>query len=141
MNEKLDAMINIKGLQFYDEGDDDCIEFATDGEYSYSDKLVEIVYMESELTGLEGTQTTITVEGPRVMMTRTGTVNTQMVFQEGKKHYFVYETPYGNMTMGIDTYNVTAKLGENGGELKVFYSINMDSNILGKNELVINVKA
>lgn len=137
MNE---AMISIKGMQFFD-GEDDCIEFATDGCYNFSDDGAELIYMESQLTGLEGTKTVIVVKDGRVTMLRKGTVNSQMVFQEGKKHYFIYETPYGNITLGIDTHSVSACLGECGGELKISYTINMDSNMLGKNELIINVKA
>lgn len=137
MNE---AMISIKGMQFFD-GEDDCIEFATDGCYTFTEKGAELAYMESELTGLEGTKTVITVQDGRVTMLREGSVNSQMVFQEGKKHYFIYNTPYGNLTLGIDTHSVSSCLTEDGGELKISYTINMDSNMLGKNELIINVKA
>ena len=128
-------------MQFYSDTEEDCIEFATDGGYQFSEEKTEIEYMESELTGLEGTKTRILVEGDMVTMERIGTVNTQMVFQEGKKHYFVYETPYGNMTLGVDTHHVTTHLHKTGGELRVFYTINMDANVLGKNELVINIKS
>lgn len=57
-------------------------------------------YQESELTGLEGTMTTIQVEGEQVTLMRVGEFNTQMVFREGRRHLSMYNTPYGAMAIG-----------------------------------------
>ena len=59
MENAIDVIISISGLQ--DARTPDNIEFVTCGKYSYEKNFIRISYMESELTGLEGTQTTITI--------------------------------------------------------------------------------
>ena len=59
MENAIDVIISISGLQ--DAGTPDNIEFVTCGKYSYEKNFIRISYMESEPTGLEGTQTTITI--------------------------------------------------------------------------------
>ena len=44
---------------------------------------------------MEGTTTTFELRGPRVLLTRSGKVNSQMVFEEGRQHTSLYETPMG----------------------------------------------
>jgi uncharacterized beta-barrel protein YwiB (DUF1934 family) len=63
-----------------------------------------------------------------------------MVFQEGRKHYFAYNTPYGAMMMGVDTHSVRNRLHEGGGELEIKYAIDMDNNFVSKNTFHINIR-
>ena len=35
------------------------------------------------------------------------------------KHYFAYETPFGAVTMGVDTHSIKNGLGEAGGDLEL----------------------
>lgn len=50
-----------------------------------------ISYEESELTGMEGTRTTLKLEDRQVTMTRTGTHPAQMLFAEHKRHVGLYK--------------------------------------------------
>ena len=134
------VIISIKSLQDYNVSESDEIELMTDGEYQHENGVSILTYRESELTGLEGTRTTIKVERDRVTMTRDGAVTTQMVFVEGEKHYFAYETPYGAITMGLDTFSIMSSLGKHGGDIKLRYVLNVDSAPLSRNEFKINVR-
>jgi uncharacterized beta-barrel protein YwiB (DUF1934 family) len=69
------AIIYIKGYQNEAESDEDVMELMTDGEYCHCGGVSTFSYMESELTGFEGTKTTFDVESDRVIMTREGTVS------------------------------------------------------------------
>ena len=133
-------IISITGMQNLNGPENDGIEFVTDGEYSYSDSEITCSYMESAITGLEGTKTTFTITNNLVTLTREGTFPMHMIFQEGKKHYFAYETPFGAVTMGIDTHSISYSLGENGGNLKIHYLISMESSAVSRNIFVINIK-
>lgn len=119
-----DVIISVKGLLGANEAGED-IELVTGGKYSFSADEASFEYMESELTGMEGTKTSFSVKPDAVTITRNGTVNMQMLFEEGRKNYFVYNTPYGNMTMGLDTQSIFSRLGENGGQLEVKYVIDL----------------
>lgn len=138
MKEK-NVIISIKGTQTTDD-DSDVYELVTDGTYSFSDTSYKFTYMESELTGLEGTKTTFQIDNGQVVLTREGAFNSQMVFEKGKKHYFLYDTPYGSTTMGVDTHKFSAGLGEHGGNIELSYAVDLDSVILGKNNFEINIR-
>jgi len=138
MKEK-DVIISIKGAQT-SEDDNDFYEFVTDGTYKYEDSACEFTYMESELTGLEGTKTTFHIEKKQVLLTREGSVNSQMLFENGQKHYFMYETPYGAAQLGVRTHNIKSGLDEHGGDIELSYAVDVDSVELGKNDFRINIR-
>ena len=134
------VIISIKGLQDYEQTGKDRIELVTQGSLRRDKGLLTLSYAESELTGLEGTTTTIQVEPERVTMLRTGQVNTQMVFQEGRRHLAMYNTPYGAMTVGINTRHLFTELGDEGGDIEIDYNIELDHAVAGRNIFKINVR-
>lgn len=135
-----DVIITIFGLQNPDGDTRDNVEFVTDGRYSFENGIATFSYMESELTGLEGTRTTFKAAPEEIVITRDGTVNMQMVFREGKKHYFMYDTPFGSFTMGIDTMSILRDMDENGGRLEVKYTVDMEHSAVSRNQFRINVR-
>lgn len=134
-----DVIISVKGLMGTDENGDE-IELVTKGLYSYRNGKARFSYLESELTGMEGTKTAFDVSEGYTSITRTGSVTMQMVFEEGKKNYFVYNTPYGSMTMGVDTHSVYSKLGEDGGSLNVKYVLDISGSMVSRNNLDVNIR-
>ena len=133
-------MISVKGLMGTDDNGDE-IELVTKGSYDYADGRAEFSYMESELTGMEGTKTAFDVYDGYASITRTGSVTMQMVFEEGRKNYFVYNTPYGAMSMGVDTHSVYSKLGENGGYLNVKYTLDIPGTMASRNNLDVRIES
>ena len=73
-------------------------------------------------------------------MVRVGTVCLQMVFELGRRHYSIYETPYGNMSVGVRTEKMHNTLGESGGQIDIKYDIEIDHAMAGSNEFHINVR-
>ena len=127
------VIISIKGVQRLEDADPDTMELVTEGELS-------LTYLESELTGLEGTLTTFQVEPDRVTLLRVGEFNSQMVFQEGRRHLAMYNTPYGSMTIGVNTRHLQADLTECGGDIEIDYAIEIDHTVAGRNVFQINVR-
>ena len=103
-----DVIISIKGTQKYDGGEPGAVELVTAGRLAQDEAGYTLSYQESELTGLEGTMTTIQVEGEQVTLMRVGEFNTQMVFREGRRHLSMYNTPYGAMAIGVNTRHLLA---------------------------------
>ena len=134
------VVISIKGMQKYVDTDPDVIELVTEGRLIRRGKDDYILsYRESELTGLDGTETTIHVEGEQVTLVRTGEFNTQMVFQEGRRHLSMYNTPYGAMAVSVNTRHMYAELDEGGGDIEVDYNIEIDHAVAGRNIFQIKV--
>ena len=96
-----DVIISIKGVQRYENAGPDTMELVTEGRLEREGNSYTLSYQESELTGLEGTLTTFQIEPERITLMRVGEFNSQMVFQEGRRHMSMYNTPYGAMTIGV----------------------------------------
>lgn len=134
------VIISIKGMQHHPGGGNDAVELVTDGLFCYKDGKATFSYMESELTGLDGTKTTFDICPMSVTMTREGTMNSRMVFEEGKKHNFLYDTPFGATTMGVNTNRVSVDLDEHGGDMEVDYLVDYEHSVVGHNYFLINVR-
>ena len=135
------VIISIRGRQLYAESSPDEVELVTSGTLKRDGAGGYIVsYAETELTGLEGTTTTFEVRDPQVILTRTGSVNSQMVFEEGKQHTSLYETPFGELAIDIQTSRLRHSLTEQGGLMDLRYSISVDHSVTGRNAFKIRVR-
>ena len=135
-----EVVISIKGMQNYEGALPDVVELVTQGRLAREGERYTLSYQESELTGLSGTLTTIRVDGPEVTLMRVGEFNSQMVFQEGRRHLSMYNTPYGAMSIGVNTRHLLAELTDQGGDIEVDYTIEVDHAMAGRNVFRINVK-
>ena len=138
--EKLPVLLSIRGEQYFDDIDPDATELMTDGTLEVTEDGLVLSYEESELTGMEGTTTTFEVCGPRVTLTRSGAVNSQMVFEEGRQHTSLYETPFGELSVDIQTGRLRHNLTERGGIMEIQYSIAVEHTVTGRNFFKIRVK-
>lgn len=135
------VIISIKGKQLYAESGPDEMELVTSGTLRRNSRGgFTVSYQESELTGLEGTTTKLHIDGGRVTLLREGGVNSQMVFEEGRRHLSMYETPYGALSIGINTRRMRSTLDEAGGDLEIDYAIEIDNLLAGQNLFRMNVK-
>lgn len=136
---KKPVIISIKGAQNTEDGSEEIMELVTHGMLSGEEGDYSLSYPESELTGLEGTVTTIHIEKDRITLRREGTLNSQMVFQEGKKHFSLYETPYGGLMLGVKTHKARSSIGQSGGALEIRYGLEVDNEDVGENFFDIKV--
>ena len=135
-----EVVISIKGMQQYEGALPDAVELVTAGRLARDGTGYTLSYQESELTGLDGTLTTIQVDGEQVTLMRVGEFNSQLVFQEGRRHLSVYNTPYGAMSVGVNTRHLLAELSDRGGDIEVDYFIEVDHALAGRNVFRISVK-
>ena len=135
------VIISIRGMQSYEDMEDETIELVTEGrlEEDGSDGYT-LTYQETELTGLEGTLTTFQIEKDRITLMRMGEVNSQMVFEEGRRHLSMYNTPFGALSIGISTRRMRSELRQDGGEIEIDYAIEIDHTMAGQNFFQINIR-
>jgi uncharacterized beta-barrel protein YwiB (DUF1934 family) len=89
---------------------------------------------------MEGTLTSFHILPDRVVLTRTGELNSQMVFQKGVRHLSLYSTPMGSMEVGVATRVMRSTIGEGGGELEVDYAIDINHQMAGQNSFSLTVR-
>jgi len=134
------AVITIKTIHTDEDGEQDVIEFSSDGMYSYENGIAEAMYYESEVTGLTGTRTKVRVTPELVEVKHDGLVISEMLFKVGERAKFLYETPYGNTTVGIDTHSLAQDLDEEGGDVMVKYALNFDHSFAVLNRFSMHVE-
>lgn len=118
MNNKDKVFIKIKGLYtgtmeegFQSDGEnideietqDDEIEVINVGTYSVVNGKEYIRYEEVYDDSQERSSSIIKIDGDSVEVTKKGVVSTKMRFTMGSKNMTYYQTPYGNMSLGIIT--------------------------------------
>jgi uncharacterized beta-barrel protein YwiB (DUF1934 family) len=129
-----DVIISVKGSQASNYIDSEGLELITEGKYYKEGKSYFVTYNESEVTGMDGTTTTFKLDDGVVTLIRAGAVNSQFVFQQGKKHVSYYDTAYGAFTIGVIANEVSVNVDDNGGEIRVDYSLEIDNNKSGEND-------
>ena len=63
-----------------------------------------------------------------------------MIFENGKRHQYYYETPVGSLLLGVVTLSSKAELDSSGGNVEVHYMLDLDNKVFSRNSFVINVK-
>ena len=135
-----EVLITIQSSQSMEGEEATPAELISLGTYSYTPERQSLSYMESELTGLEGTRTEFTATPGQVVLSRTGTVTSRMVFVLGQKHLFAYDTPYGAMTMGMETDLMELDLQPHGGSLRIEYQLSVENVNISRNKFYITIK-
>ena len=133
------ALVTISGVHGGENGPEN-IQFATEGSFSRRGQAYKIEYVESDITGMSGTRTTILANAKSVAMKRCGAVESYMSFVKGKKQHSYYNTEFGSIVVGIEPYEVDVALNDMGGRIHVGYSLEVDHTPSGTSELDVLVK-
>jgi len=96
-----------------DNNEPETVEINTVGIIKRENGRVEISYEETEVTGMQGSTTAVSYmpsDSGIVTMVREGAVSTALVFEEGKRHHCVYNTPFMPFSVCVHTLTVNNKL-------------------------------
>lgn len=140
MKTKKEIILFVKGEQAYEGVEPEVTELITEGTMTIGDGEIVLEYQESELTGMEGTNTRFTVHPDEVELTRTGMVESRMLFQRGKRNSSLYETPWGTMMVDVATTRLAHRLNERGGVMEIGFTIAVNHQVTGENRFKIRVK-
>ena len=135
-----DVVISIRSLIDYGLAEEDSIDFTTDGVYQIEDGVAHIAYLETEVTGLQGTRTSVKVMGDRVIVDRRGGLTSRMEFSPGSKSSFLYDTPVGQATMNMNTRSLRHRFDNEGGELEIDYVLDMEHTVVSRNKFTLTVR-
>ncbi|MBE6976669.1 MAG: DUF1934 domain-containing protein [Ruminococcaceae bacterium] len=125
------VILNIRGTQRYQDQEPEVIELTTEGEMLLRDGGWDIRYDESELTGLSGVTTTFRVEPDQVILTRSGNLHSQMVFQQGVAHESLYQMEFGALMLRICATFLFYDITPDGGVIDLSYTIEIENSAAG----------
>lgn len=134
------VMLKIKGKQTNIDGEENIIELITEGKFYIKNGSYYLVYDETEISGMEGSTTTLKIQGQKISMKRFGNNTSNLVFEKGKKHIAEYETLYGDMTMEVMTNSMDINISETGkGNIDLSYRLNILDAMESSNHLTIDI--
>ena len=128
---KQNVMLSIEGRQSYAGQDPDVIELVTEGTLEQTANGWIISYEESDLTGMQGVTTTFTVEEKKLILTRTGRLKSEMVFQEGIHHDSLYQMEFGALMLSVCAQKIHVDLSTQGGVIDLSYGIEIEQTEAG----------
>lgn len=134
------VLITVRGIQITADEPAADMELVTEGEYTYDNGTGYFIYEETEITGMEGTTTRFDFSPTEAVITREGTVSSKMVFVEGKRNVFLYNTPWGSMTMDIDTHKIENAMTPTGGSIDIDYTLSFDRAVVSRNRFSVKIK-
>lgn len=136
---KKNVLLSIASTQQFEGCEPEHIDLMTQATLYEKNGKYYITYEESELTGLQGTRTMVKMDGTTVSMIRSGTYPSELLFAEGQRHVGLYQTEFGALTISTHTAELENSIGENGGELKIAYTIEVDNSMVGHHQFSMTV--
>ena len=138
---KRDAILSIQGCQTYADQEPEIIELLTEGTMDFRDGGWDISYEETALTGMEGVTTTFRVEPGRVILRRQGTLQSEMVFEEGVSHDSLYQMSFGALLMTVKATFLFYDIVEDGGTIDLSYNIDIENTEAGVIDYHLDIRA
>lgn len=126
---KKKVRLTLTGRQRDETGQENVTELSAEAEYYEKNGSRYILYKENGAdTGC--TQSIIKLKDGLLELTRKGSVNTHMVFEEGREHMADYNTPFGALQLGIVTMDIYTSQSKDCLEIHADYELTDRGHIL-----------
>ncbi len=135
------VVLSIRGQQHYPDQEPEIIELVTDGTMEFCKGGWDISYEESELTGLQGVTTTFRVEPEKVVLTRTGALKSEMIFQKDVPHESLYQMPFGALLLTVKATSLFFDIVPDGGVIDLSYQIDIENTEAGVIDYHLDIRA
>ena len=135
-----EVLLTLQGLQFDQrEVDADKIETVTVGDYYKKNGKHYVVYEEVTEGFEQTTKNRLKISENMLELSRNGLINMHMVFQENKKNLTNYNTPFGQILIGIDTKKIQINEQADKIVVDVDYSLDINYEFLSDCHIKINI--
>ncbi|MBP1535149.1 MAG: DUF1934 domain-containing protein [Ruminococcus sp.] len=142
--EKKKVNIVLRSTSRIADSEPETMELITDGTL---ERLVDgdksgwrVTYNDAELTGYVDSSTTVSCFGnDTASMHRTGDLTQELVMENGQLRRCLYETEYGSMLFGVYTKSIENTISDEGGELKLSYSIESNGDLVADNRVELSI--
>lgn len=134
------VMLTISGLHSGEADENGSVETKVRAEYFKKNETHYLLYEEKEEGFKQTSKNRMKFRDNMLELTRQGLLNTHMVFEENKTHMTPYQTPYGQMLLGIHTKKVDIQEQENFIRVIVEYTLEADEAYLSDSRIEICIK-
>lgn len=134
-----DIILTISGLYSTEGETDDPIEIISPGQYFFRNGKHYVVFDEV-IEGIDGVmKSTLKFTENQAELLRSGAASTRMIFEAGKEHMMIYQTPMGPLSISVCTDDVTAEFSEEQMNLEINYSLKTEGVVITENTVHLNV--
>jgi len=86
------------------------------------------------------TKNTIKIAGDNFFeMSKSGLTNSKMTFEKDRIYMTNYQTPFGEMVVGVHTKAMSVDVQEEDINVKILYSLDVDNEPLSDCEIKVNI--
>jgi uncharacterized beta-barrel protein YwiB (DUF1934 family) len=118
--------------------EDQVMELITEGKFYDKMGSRYFIYQESHISGMEGDKTMLKLSANKVVMHRYGEHNSELSFEENKRHESDYNTPYGPFKMEVLASKVDYEVaGDGAGFIHLKYEMSIKG--IGKTKTTMKI--
>lgn len=139
-----DILVSISGLQMAvgdtEGNDDEPIEVLSAGSYYFKNGKNYVLFEEA-VEGMQGViKTQIKWKGTEILeVTKKGLSNVHMVFEKNKNNRCYYDTPFGQLNMGIFTTDIYVDEKDDNINIRAEYALDVDYEPIAECVIRINI--
>lgn len=137
---KKDIKVSVSGIQFEIEPTEP-VELICFGDYYNKNGKHYILYDEIDMEEGDTIKNRIKMTPNKIEVTKSGAMNGQLIFEQGKNHLTYYDTPMGSLLMGVNTSSIRMMEEEDHIKATVRYSLEMNYEHISNCEITIDVKS
>ncbi|SHJ79321.1 Uncharacterized beta-barrel protein YwiB, DUF1934 family [Anaerobranca californiensis DSM 14826] len=108
-----------------------------EGSVTSKGEATYLTYKEPEGTGLDNTTTTLKLEKDKVTLIRNGSTSLKQVFVAGEKTDSLYQTPYGNFPLKVESKDVKVELIKDKGKISLHYDLVIGGEKIQDQKLIL----
>lgn len=142
-----DVLVSISGMHMeflsgLTEEENEAIEVVTPANYYCKNGKHYVIYDEI-MEGIPGTiKNKIKITGTDSMeIMKTGISNAHMIFEKNKKNQTYYQTPYGQMLIGVNTRDMEVNVTEKNIDIMVDYELDINHEPLANCKIKMEIFA
>lgn len=134
------ARIIVRGTQVAEGEPPQTIELVTDGTFSVGNEGYLIRYTESAMTDMQGVETTFRVADDQIVLSRSGGIESEMVFRPGERTESLYDVGVGPMLLSVSTKRVNIEMNDDGGTCEFDYNVELEHTPVTRNSYHVTVE-
>lgn len=141
-----DVLISISGYHYgdwnLDEEEVEPIEIITPASYYLKNGKHYVIYDEV-MEGVPGAiRNTVKITRDRMFeITKGGHAGTRMVFEKDMTHRTIYQTPYGDVLIGIYTMDIQVSEHEEHIDVQILYELDVNEEPMAECRLKVNIRS
>ena len=134
-----DIILTISGLHETDGESDEPIEIISPGQYFFRNGKHYVLFDEV-MEGVDGVvKSTFKFTENQAELLRSGAASTHMVFESGKEHMVIYQTPMGPLSISVYTDDIIAEFSDEQMNLEINYSLKTEGIVITESTVHLNV--